>query len=139
MEYIRENRALEDMFEVSWYPTSGLQSVSGNGTVTEKYLVEPVLVVAEFNRIFFDVNLGVGYSVDGVMAVKLRPEFDVSMIFLTDPTVTEFTNTLSREPFSFRFDRAEPSSLLNTEVITNNPQEPVEERQQEMQDLEPEE
>ena len=90
-------------------------------------MVEPILVVAEFNRIFFDVSLGVGYSVDGVMTVKLRPEFDVSMIFLTDPTVTEFTNILSREPFSFRFDQAEPSSLLNANVITNNPQEPLHE------------
>ena len=76
-----------------------------NGTVTERYYLEPILVVAEFNRIFFDVNLGIGYSVDGVMTVKLRGWFDTSMIFLTDPNLTEFSNQQAREPFSFRFNQ----------------------------------
>ena len=119
MAYIRENNALSQMFEVSWYPTSGLQSVPVNGTVTERYYLEPLLVVAEFNRIFFDVNLGIGYSVDGVMTVRLRGYFDTSMIFLTDPNLTEFSNQQAREPFSFRFNQQQPSSLLNTEVISN--------------------
>ena len=57
MAYIRDTGALGDMFEVTWYPTSGLQTVQANGTISEKYQLEPILVVAEFNRIFFDVDL----------------------------------------------------------------------------------
>ena len=58
---------------------------------------------------------------DGVMTVKLKEYFDVSMIFLTDPTVTYFSNKQDKEPFSYRSIRVETTSLITPNVISNKP------------------
>ena len=91
MAYIRENDALSDFFNFYWYPTTGVQVVSEDEQ--EVFKVEPKLVVAEFNRIFFEIDLEIAYIVEGILVAEVNPAFNKTKIYLTDPEVTSIVTT----------------------------------------------
>ena len=85
MEYLRENDLFPDMFLVYWYPTSGVQTVAWDGTGIEKYEIDSKLNVAESTTIWFEVDLDITYSVDGVLLVDINPLFNFKPLFLEGP------------------------------------------------------
>ena len=56
-----------------------------DGTGIEKYEVDSELSAAESTTIWFEVDLNINYSVDGILLVDVNPHFNFRPLFLKGP------------------------------------------------------
>ena len=96
MNYLQENDAFFDMFDVYWYDKS---DASAQARRWESLALTGF--GSDGTTITFSAFLPRNNTVKGVMVVKVRPSFDYTNIYLTDVSMTYFTNLYATKDFEY--------------------------------------
>ena len=125
---LTEGGEFREMFDIYWTDRGG----------GEKKAWESIEITSsKTNTIDFTAFLSGTTTVKGVMVAKVRPQYDYTRVFLTDPEKTYLTNLNATKEFKYLRQSPEPVVPANVteeeptaEIVPKPPPEPVEEESQ---------